>query len=435
MFFKEPKTLHNLYDSHVHWLYTGQMSLTWNLKESTHPDQVLNAQLSKSYNRGDWLVGFGWDENKWPSDFKIHRSFLDKKFKDKPVLLSRTDGHSSWVNTKALELLGFWNLDQYPSDVEVDENNRPTGRLKESAHMKALFSLPDISRDQKKEFLVIGAKIFNKAGFTHIRDMTSNLEQWRLHEELLNHPDFVLHVEHWFSCENLKDAERAVNEALTAKPTENKSMKIRGIKLFADGSLGSDTAFISQNYSGTHSCGQMNWSESDIKSSMKLAWKNKLEIAIHSLGDEASHRVVRIAREVYSEGLMGRLHLEHTEILRPETIQAMKSLHIRCHMQPCHWFSDSKWLDKKIGTLQEHAFPWQALEKMQIPFSFGSDAPIEPSDFLSNLKAVSESQKPLKNEMARYHLYPYSDSPQGETRIQNDQVVSIKLGGKEIIFT
>ncbi len=437
MFFKERQVLSNLYDSHVHWMYTGQLATTWNLRDVQDPHDLLLTQPPPSYYRDSWLVGFGWDENQWPEGFQIHRKFLDAAYPETPVFLSRVDGHSSWVNTRALELLGFWPLKKLDPDVVIDQQGVPTGLLREAAHIRSLFSLPKFSQEVRKEHLKKGALIFNKAGFTHIRDMTSSLDQWQLHQKLQD--ELALHVEHWFSCENTEDFKRALADAQEARQTENDWMKLRGIKIFVDGSLGSHTAFLSTPYTGMETHGQMNWSDADIQHVLRVSWENNLEVALHALGDEAAHRATLAARSVYSSGVMGVLHLEHTEILRPETIQAFKSLHVRCHLQPCHWFSDSHWLPEKVGSLAKYAFPWQALFKAQVPFSFGSDAPIEVSDFFRNLQALEDSKQKgipaLSGPSVPFHQYPYKDAPSGCTTIENDKILSIRIDSKELHFT
>ena len=182
----------------------------------------------------------------------------------------------------------------------------------------------------------------------------------------------------------------------------------------------------------------MIWNEEDVKIVLREAWKNKLEVAFHALGDQASHQVVQWAREVYSEGIQGYLHLEHVEILRPETILNLKSLHVRCHLQPCHWWSDEKWLKDKIGDLFSYAFPWESLRKAQVPFSFGSDSPIEPASLFSNLRALENSAtkgiKKLGKNPLDFHTYPAQDSIQGWTKIIDDQIHSLGLGEKKKEF-
>jgi predicted amidohydrolase YtcJ len=140
---------------------------------------------------------------------------------------------------------------------------------------------------------------------------------------------------------------------------------------------------------------------------------------------------VKCARKVYAKGIQGKLHLEHVEILRTDTIHLMKPLHVHCHLQPCHWESDKKWLKEKLPDLWRFSFPWSALEKNKIPFSFGSDSPIEKSDFLQNLKSIknaeSEGLLPIKEDPIRYHTYPFNDGPNFTTTIENDHVISVEI--------
>jgi len=438
MFFEKETVLTNLYDSHVHWLSTGQIGTLWNLKLIDDPKDLLVPNPPRSYFQGSWLVGFGWDENRWPSEFRIHRSFLDQAFPQTPVFLSRTDGHSSWVNTMGLKKLGYWDLSEFPRDVEVDQDGVPTGVLRESAHIHGLFSLPPLSREEKRQHLIRGAEIFNQAGFSYIRDMTSNLEQWQIHQEIQN--DLLLHVEHWFSCENFQDFSRALQQAVEARPQESDRMKVRGIKIFVDGSLGSETAFLSQPYQGHGQKGQLNWGLEEISEVFRSSWQKGFEVALHTLGDEAAHQVAVLARKLYAEGVAGRFHLEHAEVLRPETLQVLKSVHVRCHLQPCHWFSDRKWLEERLGKLSRYAFPWQALSRARIPISFGSDSPIESSSLFANLQALKESSKAgipaLEESPLLFHQYPYQDSHQKAfTTIREDRVTKIQFGDQVRLYS
>src|SRR5690606_26804128 len=125
--------------------------------------------------------------------------------------------------------------------------------------------------------------------------------------------------------------------ASQCKAEETELLKVNGIKVFFDGSLGSETAFLSEPYRGSKNYGQLNWSLSEVEDLLRRVWQSGFEVSIHCLGDEAAHQVVLAARKIYAENISGLLNLEHVQLLRPETIQKMKSLHITCHMQPCHW--------------------------------------------------------------------------------------------------
>jgi predicted amidohydrolase YtcJ len=415
--------LENLYDSHTHFQPTGEVLLGLDLRSLKTRKDLQSLPLNPEYLRGEWLHGFGWDENDF-TDLVLNKKTLDQFFPDRPVLLSRVDGHSSWLNSAALKKLG----------LESD-----SGILKEKDHIEALLSLPDFSKKQKINFLKKAIQVFNSQGFTHIRDMGSTEDQFLLAKEIEEAGELTLLVVHNFVCENLKDFDRAMAEALRCKNLESDLLKVAGLKFYYDGSLGSDTALLSQPYEGKteKGYGLVNWNDKDLASVIKKTWEQGFEVSVHTIGDEAAHRVVQIARKIYSEGVSGPLNLEHAEVLRPDTIQAMKSLHVTCHIQPCHWLSDNKWLEKKLTTLFRYAFPWEALRLAKIPFFFGSDAPIEPVNLFSNLRALEESQKygirKLGDDPLKYHVnvkYRLTDT---YTKISNFEITEVFFRGKKII--
>ena len=119
-----------------------------------------------------------------------------------------------------------------------------------------------------------------------------------------------------------------------------------------------------------------------------------------------------MALELKNENCVGKINLEHVQVLKDSSIEKMKTLEVVCHMQPCHWLSDRTWLREKLGSLYPFVFRWADLEQAQIPFYFGSDSPIEESSILNNIKALSESVmegiRPIQSDIVKYHSHPDS---------------------------
>jgi len=415
--------LKNLYDSHVHLLMTGEILQQVSLEEILSLENLHQKLLSSGASRQEWIVGFGWDENHFPSGFELNRKTLDQMFPERPVFLVRVDGHSSCVNSRVFQLLG-WDLSNPPealrSFIELDNDQKVTGILRESAHMKIYEKLPLFSYEKIKYMLLSAFDHFNSQGFTHLRDMTTRELQWEATLDLQRQKKLKSFVEHNFICEDIHDLDRCLQEIKRARTNENLQMKVRGVKFFYDGSLGSQTAALSQNYVGESNSGMTLWSEKEVKELFRRAWGETNDVSVHAIGDRASHDIVTWARQVYSEGFTGRLNLEHVQVLRPETIQMMKSLHITCHIQPCHWLSDQVWLKERLGTLYPHSFPWEALRRSGVPFQFGSDSPIEKSSLEQNLKALKQSAKcgikKLTVDPLIFHVYN-GEAPEGQTEI------------------
>lgn len=432
--------IRNLYDSHVHLLYTGQIAAEPNLSALKSIEDLASVSFRPEVLRGPWRVAFGWDENTWTTKRLPTREDLDRIFPTDPVYLSRCDGHSAVTNTEGLKRLGYW--DNPPvlegGQILLGADGRPNGRLTEGAHYRALEQLPAHDESQLRLFLAEGFRRFNAAGFTHIRDMSGSASAWALARGAEESGEQTLHIDWNFTCENLTDFDRALREALAARAEESPLNKVAGIKFYFDGSLGSDTAFLSEPYAhrSDGARGITCWAEAHVRELIIRSWEAGLPVAVHTIGDEAVDRIVEIARAVSSSGTGGRLNLEHAEIVRPETIRKMKGLHVTCHLQPCHWLTDRRWLKEKLGVLAENAFPWEALRRARIPFLFGSDSPIEAPSLFANLEALRESGKTgikaLQGDPLEYHVHPGGSGATGETVIENEKIVEVRLNGKTV---
>ena len=371
----------NCYDSHTHFWATGQVSEGLKLNHLKSADEIRAVEIKKNHYRSNWIVGFGWNHNNWVTPQLPNKKILDEIFAETPVFFTRVDGHASWINSQAileLKKLGY-DFGSNPNGgiIERDAAGEPTGILFDQAHVKALMLLPDYSSTQHQSFFKTAQTIFNHAGFTHIRDLSMNLSFWQLLKQMEDNKNLSLCVDAFVTVESLNDLDRVLNDIEHIKKESSQQLRLQGLKIFIDGSLGSKTAFLSQNYLQSNSNGILIWPVQDIKELIKKSWLAGQQVAIHTIGDQAAHIAVSAAREVSAEGILGRLHLEHVQILRAETILLMKPLHVVCHMQPCHWLSDSVWLKQAIAQdLVKNLFQWELLRKNKIPLYFGSDSPI-----------------------------------------------------------
>jgi len=420
--------LKNLYDSHVHLIPTGQVKSALDLSKLKSPEEVSKLQIKPENIHGDWLIGFGWDENDWSSQVPFDRFFLDQYFPHQKVYFSRCDGHSGATNTMGLHALGF----------SLEDPAAGAGLLREAPHYQALRSLPEPSDSDLRDWLLVACQQFNQAGYTHVREMGGSQRLWKIAKDLESQNLQTLHIDWNFSCENKVDGMRALAEAKECLKQESPLNRVAGVKLFFDGSLGSETAYLSQPYANRNDGGrgQTCWPIEDLEFTLRQVWEAGLPMAIHTIGDEAVDQIVTLARKVSASGLSGRLNLEHVQVLRPDTLQKMKPLHITCHLQPCHWLSDRLWLKDKLGELYRYAFPWEALRKVKIPFFFGSDSPIEPPSLWNNLKALQDSPAfgipSLGEDPLKFHVHPSGGGAQGETKLADGKVLEIFLQGRLI---
>lgn len=411
-----------LYDSHTHFLATGSFATGLFLNHLQSRDELKNIKPQKSYFRRHWLLGFGWDDKNWVE--KPHKDFLDQLFPMYPVFLGKADGHSCWLNSKALEELGL---------------ESQTGVFTEKEHFQIWDKLPPYS-DEQLEFHILNAcRVFNQAGFTHVRDMTCTPELWDKLVQMSQAGALTLAIEENYTIYSLSELELNLKRCEQARTEQTELVKIKGIKIFYDGSLGSETALLSGCYCGTQHSGRSNWALEDVAEVLRQTWSRGFEVSVHVIGDQAVHDIVRTAREVSQKNYVGRLNLEHAQVVRPETIQMMKPLHIRCHMQPCHWLSDRKWLRQKLGPLYDQAFPWEALRLAKIPISFGCDSPVEPPSFVRNFEALklspSEGIREYRGDIGQTHSHPSENyCPESYSVFENEHLKKVVFNGK-VIFT
>ena len=432
----------NCYDSHTHFWATGQVAEGLKLNHLKCADEINKLEIKKNHYRASWLVGFGWDQNSWPDKKFPHKILLDQNFAQTPVFFSRVDGHASWINSKAileLKKLGYdFNTDPKGGLIERDAAGDPTGLLFDQAHINALILLPDFSNLQHQSFFKTSQNIFNLAGFTHVRDLSMNLSFWQLLKQMEDNNSLSVCLDAFVTVESLSALDQVLSEIKLIKKEVSQQMRLHGVKIFIDGSLGSKTAFLSQNYLQSKSNGILIWSHQEIKELIKRSWLAGQEVAIHTIGDQAAHLAVSAAREVSAEGILGRLHLEHVQILRHETIAMMKPLHIICYMQPCHWLSDKSWLKQVLTKdLIENLFQWELLRKNKIPFYFGSDSPIEPTSLFNNRQALAESIKwgvpQLNADWKNFHSHPDSKWMNCYTEIENEKVKQVYFNNSALL--
>ncbi len=401
-----------LYDSHVHWLMTGEKKSYFDLKQFNSFFQIYFEMFEKKNYRGDWIFGFGWNDSQLSSENPCHQ--LDKLSDKIPICFIKKDAHSCILNSAALALV-LKKIESSPlinQFVDRDTSGAPTGVLKESAFYSIYSYIPPLSKSEMRLCLLEAQDYFLSKGFTHIRDMTCSAFQWGILKEMQAANEIKIYADINFNADTMDQAETEILPLIkTESQDEFSNLKIRGLKIFFDGSLGSKTALLFENYKGSNINGNGLWSIDQLSRLMKLTWQNNFEFSVHTLGDKAVDMVVDVARDLYSQKTRGYLNLEHVELVAPSTINKMKSLFVRCHMQPSHWLSDKSFIQDRLGpNTLKNLFVWEALRRAKVPISFGSDSPIEEADVELTRQALMDSTKSgieeFKGDFWAHYVHP-----------------------------
>lgn len=431
----------NAYDSHTHFWATGQVAEGLKLHDLKEPMEVRHLEIKQQHYRANWLVGFGWNQNQWTDKKFPNKKNLDQVFPNTPVYFSRVDGHAAWINSCGIKELGKLGFDFYNKIqggiIERDSAGELTGILVDHAHVQALMMLPDFSKEQHQLFFETSQKIFNQAGFTHIRDMSMHEGAWNILREMEDKKGLSVCVESLVTAESLADLPSVLATIKKLRADLSQQLRVTGVKIFIDGSLGSRTAYVSEPYLGTEEKGLLIWSPEDIKAVLRESWSLGYQVAIHCIGDAAVAMAVKAAREVSAEGILGRLNLEHVELISPETVQMMKPLHVTCFIQPCHWLSDKNFLKQSLSPkLFSYLFQWELLRKNKIPFFFGSDSPIERPSFVDNIAALVDSANAgipaLGVDWKVYHQHPDVSWCPSSTEIDGETIKQVYFRGEAL---
>ncbi len=436
-----------VYDSHIHLLGTGLQCKTLNLFHLKSSKELLQLNIKDSHFRGEVLFGFGWQDHLWNKtlwkDNKntlwgeencSYASILDQYFTEYPVFFVSSDGHSAWLNSLALKKFSCPSLG---------------GLLQDNLKASVQDQLPPYSEKQMSEAIIAAQNIFNTAGFTHVRDMSCDPHYWN---SLLNQDSLLsLRIEQNMGAENPQHFSKALQLAILARKERLLNIKVCGVKVYYDGSLGANTALLQSAYLLNHkkelASPKALIEPTDLKEMLKQSWMSNLDFSVHVIGNKASQEVLDIAEAVIKEftqkGLpIKKLNLEHVQLLSKNSLKILaRHKNIICHLQPCHFLSDKAWLKNQLSkeTLKE-LFLWKDLEDQKQLFYFGSDSPVEPPNIFLNNKALTEAQTwgilNVSKPWLYYHTHPDKKwVGESYTKIdeENKKILEVCFNGKIIV--
>jgi predicted amidohydrolase YtcJ len=394
-------------DSHAHLDEVGLSLRSVDLR-GTKSLEELKGKLDAFARDNDspWILGYGWDqelfaEHRWPTRYD-----LDAVEKKRPVMLSRVCLHAAVINTPALKELG---LDPSSPNVLKGKDGAPSGVIVEEALniAKERFRR-SLTIEDWKEYLRAGAfhaasRGVSTLGFVSCgaRELAALIE---LGEEL------PLRVRAYLN------PERSVVEALKGlgirRGFGSDLLKIQGIKILADGSLGARTARLSDPYEDDpEAFGQYNVRRDELLSLAAEADKAKLQLAIHGIGDATIDMILDAYEALGHSDLRHRI--EHASLSRPDQIERMAQVGIVVTVQP-HFVLTDWWLLERVGQRRaKWIYPFRSIMQAGVPVGFGTDSPVEPIDPFETLYAAvtrGKFEAPSVYEMSKEEALTVEES-------------------------
>ncbi|MCK4258034.1 MAG: amidohydrolase [Halanaerobiales bacterium] len=402
--------LPGMIDTHMHLLNYGLVLQAVNLRECDSVEEIAVRvrERVETEERGNWIFGRGWDENRYGGRLPS-RDDLDQVSLENPVILSRVCGHLAVLNSDALDRLGINETTSVPEGgvIDRDEKGRLTGVFREKAMDFVFESLPDRSQKEIEEALIRAGKSVLSSGITTIHsddlDGFSDLEPiLGLYRKLMSEgkiPRVHLHIRN----HHLKQAREM---GLKTGYTKD-GVTIGSVKMFADGSLGARTAALVDDYSDLlDEKGILIYSDDQLYQMVKEAHSADFSVAIHGIGDAACSQAVRVIGRVQDEDSKPYLRhkLTHAQILNEEIMQQMVDYNIIGEIQPIFINTDLHWAQSRVGERIQTSYNWQTLWQKGISLSGSSDCPVESVNPLFGIYAATTRKDLQGNPKEGWHL-------------------------------
>lgn len=389
-----------LIDAHAHLMGLGQ-SLTRARLEGTSSKSDIIERLeshAESLPPGAWLLGRGWDQNDWREQNFPTRADLDDAFSDRPVWLTRIDGHAGWANTAALEAAGM--LAETPADPEGGrivraDDGSPTGVFVDAAMSLVEQAVPPMPLEQRARALRLALERTARSGLTGVHEAGTSLTDYHLYQAAVDAGQFPLRV--YAMAAGQGDLYRALCEGEAARAYGGR-LVVRSIKLYMDGALGSRGAALLEPYSDDpDNRGLLQMGPDRLRRAATEAMECGLQVNTHAIGDRGNREVLDAYAEAMDAtgGGPGRHRVEHAQVVAPEDFPRFAELGLIAAVQPTHATSDMPWAEERLGPERiKGAYAWQSFLEAGVPLALGSDFPVEKVDPLLGFYAAVTRQDP-----------------------------------------
>lgn len=394
-------------DTHIHFVKVGFSLLTLDLREAHSIEELklLVKGAAERSSKGKWILGRGWDQEKFPEKRYPSRKDLDEVAPENPVILSRVCGHVAVVNSKALEIAGINRSTPDPEGgrIDRDASGEPTGILREAAMALVWSKVPKPSNEDYIKAIELACEEALKHGITSVHLVSAVPEEIKALQVARALGKLKVRVCLYVSAEYLPE----IFKLGIMRGFGDSFIRINGIKVLVDGSLGARTASLREPYNDDpKNTGVLTISREQLKKVATEAHLGGLQLAIHAIGDNA----VEVALDVLSEVLSmhpksnHRHRLEHVSVISKELIERMARLGVVASVQPRFIISDF-WAVDRVGPRRARwVYPFKTMIEHGVYTSGGSDCPVDPLDPLYQIySAVS------RGKFDGIELYKYTE--------------------------
>ena len=379
-------------DTHTHFYGHSKLQQSIYLEDAesvSEIEEILGNYFVK--NSSTWIEGIGWDINRYPDSEKFNVKLLDKYFPNNPVSLASHDVHTHICNSVALKIMGITEETPDPSDGRYGHfaDGELDGFLYEKTWEVINKHRPKVSTEIKMQLIKDSIKESWKLGLVGVHDM-EDYEIW----ETFNSISFVEYPFRFYYHFRFNDLDKMIAKEATCYQG-NEERKLCGIKIFADGALGSHTAFMFDNYPNEpENYGVSIQPKEELRNLVFKAAQHKIPSSIHAIGDRANSEVIDIFDQ--SNKINGWLphRIEHFQCVKNAEFPKVVENRIHCAVQPIHLKEDIENIERILPNSANDTYSFKDEIDAGICLSFGSDAPIETiNPFLGIYAAITRKSK------------------------------------------
>lgn len=388
-----------LIDAHGHVMNLGDALMSADLVGTRSVAEVV-ARLqafAATLPPDAWLIGRGWDQNLWPGQQFPTAADLDTAFPDRAVWLERVDNHAGWANSVALravdrDLGGKWQPDG-GRILRVD--GVATGVFIDAAAQLVQERVPAPGDAQRAEALQRALAAAAANGLTGVHDMGTRRDDLALMRRFADDGRLTLRITAYADGDR-EALDDLCTQGLYAHPGGRLSM--RGVKLYADGALGSRGAALLADYSDEPgNRGLLVTQPEAFTAAARKARRCGVQVAGHAIGDRGNRLVLDTYAAVLGDdaGSDHRWRIEHAQVVASDDIARFAPLRVIASMQPTHATSDMPWAEARVGAARlQGAYAWQRFRDAGVHLALGSDFPVEsPDPRLGLLAAVTRQDR------------------------------------------
>jgi predicted amidohydrolase YtcJ len=399
-------------DTHVHPADSGRDRLLCDLSGSEDPSEYRDivAGYARGHPEAEWILGSGWAMSAFPRGIP-HREDLDAVVADRPVYLPSRDGHSAWVNSRALELAGVTASTADPEDGRIERDpgtGEPVGTLQEGAMRLVEDLVPEPSSDEWEAGILEGQRYLHSLGITAWQDASVEPPMQRAYVSLAERGELTGRASISLRWDGQRGEEQV--EELLERRGAWPNLRARTVKIFLDGVIENFTAYLLEPYldadgSPTENRGILMVDPDGLPGYVSRLHREGFQVHFHAIGDGAVRLALDAVEAVVDDHGPRDLrhHVAHIQVVHPDDVPRFARLGVTANAQAlwaCHEPQMDELTIPFLGPERaSRQYPFASLVRAGARLAMGSDWGVSSADPLAQIE-VATTRVALENRDA-----------------------------------